>query len=136
MENVVRRISSYLRSPLDVVNCTETRDFQGFMEESGGRSQSAIYQATYRRGNPHQLSAGDTLPKISEGDSLENLTQSNNSINICFYSSFVFLFNAFIAYQYNVIIYAVLFMCLFITSLIFHSTRNQIAKKSTKFSFY
>ena len=48
--------------------------------------------------------------------------------NICFYSSFIFLSNVFIAVLYDKILYAILFLCLFTTSLIFHSTRNRIIK--------
>jgi len=43
---------------------------------------------------------------------------------ICFYSSFIFVSNALIAYWYSYYTYSLLFVLLTITSLIFHSNNN------------
>ena len=63
-----------------------------------------------------------------ETDETSLSTNDTPTTNICFYSSFVFLFNAFIAHQYNSIIYSVLFAGLFVTSIIFHSNRTPTTK--------
>jgi hypothetical protein len=48
----------------------------------------------------------------------------NNSLSLCFYSSFIFLINVLIASYYKYYIYALLFFILWITSLIVHSNCN------------
>lgn len=48
----------------------------------------------------------------------------NNSLSLCFYSSFIFLVNVFIASYYKYYIYALLFFILWITSLIVHANCN------------
>jgi hypothetical protein len=50
-----------------------------------------------------------------------------NKYNSCFYSSFIFLINVFIAYYYKYYIYSFLFLILFITSIIFHTQKNKIS---------
>lgn len=47
----------------------------------------------------------------------------------CFYSSFVFLVNVFIAIYYKYYLYATLFFALFITSIIYHSDYNNMTIK-------
>lgn len=50
-----------------------------------------------------------------------------NNFNSCFYSSFIFLINVSIAYYYKYYIYSFLFLTLFITSIIYHTTKNKIS---------
>jgi len=45
-------------------------------------------------------------------------------ISICFFSSFIFLFNIIYSYLKNEIIYCILFLFLLITSLLFHYYKN------------
>lgn len=45
-------------------------------------------------------------------------------INSCIISSFIFLTNSFVAYTFNMKIYAFLFLLLWITSLIYHTRKN------------
>jgi hypothetical protein len=48
-------------------------------------------------------------------------------MNICFYSSFIFLLNTFYAYSTNQLVYTILFLNLTVTSLYYHSTYTPIA---------
>jgi hypothetical protein len=48
-------------------------------------------------------------------------------MNICFYSSFIFLLNTFYAYFTNQPVYATLFLNLTATSLYYHSTYTQLS---------
>jgi hypothetical protein len=48
-------------------------------------------------------------------------------MNICFYSSFIFLLNTIYAYSINQLVYATLFLNLTTTSLYYHSTYTPIA---------
>ena len=45
-------------------------------------------------------------------------------ISSCFYSSFIFLFNSYLAYSYKYYSYSFLFLMLFITSIIVHLCTN------------
>jgi hypothetical protein len=49
-------------------------------------------------------------------------------LNSCVYTSFLFLCNSFLCYQYNYLLYSKLLFSLFITSIIYHSNRNNITK--------
>jgi len=41
-------------------------------------------------------------------------------------SSFIFLTNSFIAFYFNYTVYSILFIILFLTSLVFHSNKNDL----------
>lgn len=43
-----------------------------------------------------------------------------------FYSSFIFLFNSLLAVRFSNYVYALLFLILFLTSLLFHSNRTEV----------
>lgn len=53
-----------------------------------------------------------------------DVENSTDSINTCFYSSFLFLINTAICWYYGDFIYASLFFALFVTSIIVHSYNN------------
>jgi hypothetical protein len=55
-------------------------------------------------------------------------------ISICFFSSFIFIFNIIYAYLKNEIIYSLLFLFLLITSLLFHYFKNNFLLKIDKVS--
>lgn len=47
---------------------------------------------------------------------------------LCFCSSFIYLTNCILAYAYNYNVYALIFFCLFVTSILFHSNNtSQVA---------
>ena len=44
--------------------------------------------------------------------------------NICYYTSFLFLINTVIAFNYNYLVYGLVFIFLFITSTLYHYEKN------------
>ena len=54
---------------------------------------------------------------------IENLDNLNCK-NICYYTSFLFLINTVIAFNYNYIVYGLVFLFLFITSTLYHYEKN------------
>tara|TARA_B100000927_G_scaffold289394_1_gene285935 strand:+ start:1565 stop:2041 length:477 start_codon:yes stop_codon:yes gene_type:complete len=44
--------------------------------------------------------------------------------NICYYTSFLFLINTVIAFNYNYLVYGLVFLFLFITSTLYHYEKN------------
>tara|TARA_Y100000389_G_C17348832_1_gene457309 strand:+ start:322 stop:798 length:477 start_codon:yes stop_codon:yes gene_type:complete len=44
--------------------------------------------------------------------------------NICYYTSFLFLINTIVAFNYNYVVYGLVFLFLFITSTLYHYEKN------------
>jgi len=56
--------------------------------------------------------------------------------NFCIYSCFPFLGNAWLCYYYGYMIYSLLFVLLWTTSVIYHYTKNKIINKIYKLFVY
>jgi hypothetical protein len=55
---------------------------------------------------------------------MQDLQSKKVEYNSCFYSSFIFLTNTIVAYQYKYYTYSLVFFLLFVTSIIVHSVTN------------
>ena len=69
--------------------------------------------------------------RIKRGKVLMNKIKSYfmEKLPACFYSSFIFLVNVFVASYYKYYLYAILFFALFITSIIYHCDYNNMTVK-------
>ncbi len=62
------------------------------------------------------------------------IEEATTEINYCYYSSFIFIVNVVVFFYKNYYMYALFFLILFLTSISFHSNKNNITYLLDKIS--